>query len=192
MELIAEFAGPEMSFLSKTRKPRERMGRLAFIQFTTDPAAILLIVQRLEDVHRLVDPADLRPTPDVYCSAGHADPVVGRVRETETIYRCGPPRRCIDAIESWTSVLAKLLLFLQAKIGALTALMTPRPGVQFVGLESSRAHSLRCGCYPRHTPFASLLPISSPALSCLAASPGVLLQSWSMAPLVCSPLHRSS
>lgn len=61
------------------------MGRLAFIQFTTDPAAIPLIVQRLEDVHRLVNPADLRPTPDGYCSAGHADPGVGRMRETETI-----------------------------------------------------------------------------------------------------------
>ena len=111
MELIAEFAGPEMSFLPKTGKPRDRMGRLAFIQFTTDPAATLLIIQRLEDVHRLVDPADLRPTPDGYCSAGHADPVVGRMRETETIYRCGPPRRCIDARESWTSVLAQLSLF---------------------------------------------------------------------------------
>jgi hypothetical protein len=89
MELIAEFAGPEMSFLPKTGKPREHMGRLAFIQFTTDPAAILLIVQRLEDVHRLVDPADLRPTPDGYCPAGHMSPVVGKM-VASTSYRRSP------------------------------------------------------------------------------------------------------
>ncbi len=35
------------------------MGRLAFIQFTTHPAAILLVVQGLQDVDRLVHATDL-------------------------------------------------------------------------------------------------------------------------------------
>jgi len=41
MELIAEFAAPQMSFFFKAEKPRERMGCLALIQFTTHPAAKL-------------------------------------------------------------------------------------------------------------------------------------------------------
>ena len=59
MELIAEFPAPQMAFLPKAEKPRERMGRLAFIQFTTHPAAILLVVQGLQDVDRLVHATDL-------------------------------------------------------------------------------------------------------------------------------------
>lgn len=60
MELIAEFPSPQMTFLPKTEKPGERMGRLPFIQFPPHPTAVLLIVQGLEDVDRLVSPANLR------------------------------------------------------------------------------------------------------------------------------------
>src|SRR6516165_5511476 len=60
MHLVAEFPATSYAFLSKTEEPRQVMRRLALVQLPSHPAAVILVIQRLQNVDGLLNTTDFR------------------------------------------------------------------------------------------------------------------------------------
>ena len=60
MHLVAEFAAPQHAFFAKTQKPGQVVGRFALVQLAPHSSPVIFIVDGLQNVNRLLNPADFR------------------------------------------------------------------------------------------------------------------------------------